>query len=84
MMTVAQITKVLPHLSTVELQRVERTIIVIYRKRKQGLIFDDAYGTFSEMDQAALVDEAFQELDRAEQQRKQTKRQRRACADPSP
>ena len=70
MSTVADITNVLPNLSTEELQQVERTLISIYRQRKSGIIFDDAYGVWTEEDQVAVADQAFQMLDQAEKKDK--------------
>lgn len=66
MSTVAEITSALSNLSTEELQEVERTLISIYRQRKSGIIFDDAYGVWTEEDQMAVADQAFQLFDRAE------------------
>jgi hypothetical protein len=76
MLSVSEITSALPGLSDQELRQVERALINLYRQRKPGLIFDDAYGTFTEEDQAALVDEAFAAMDRAEQ-RQEPKRKPR-------
>lgn len=70
MSTVAEITNVLPNLSTEELQQVERTLISIYRQRKSGIIFDDDYGVWTEEDQMAVADQAFRMLDKAEQKGK--------------
>ncbi len=68
--TVADITNVLPNLSTEELQQVERALICIYRQRKSGIIFDDEYGVWTEEDQMAVADQVFQMLDQAEQKDK--------------
>jgi hypothetical protein len=65
MSTVGDITKVLPNLSIEELQQVERALLSIYRQRKSGIVFDDAYGVWTEEDQTAVADQAFQMLDRA-------------------
>jgi hypothetical protein len=70
MSTVAEITNVLPKLSTEELQQVERALIGIYRQRNSGIIFDDAYGVWTEEDQTAVADQAFQMLDHAERKEK--------------
>ena len=70
MSTVADIKSALPKLSTEELQQVERALISIYRQRKSGIIFDDDYGVWTEEDQAAVADQAFQMLDKAEQKDK--------------
>ena len=66
MSTVAEITSALSNLSTEELHQVERTLISIYRQRKSGIIFDDAYGVWTEEDQMAVADQTFQMFDRAE------------------
>ncbi len=57
MSTVAEITNVLPNLSTGELQQVERALISIYRQRKTGILYDDAYGVWTEEDQMAVADQ---------------------------
>ena len=72
MNTAAAIIKKLPTLSFKELQQVERALIDIYRQRKQGIIFDDSYGVWTEADQAAVAAEMFKVLDQAE--RKQDER----------
>jgi len=70
MSTVAEITNVLTNLSTEELQQVERALISIYRQRKSGIIYDDAYGVWTEEDQVAVADEVFKMLDEAEEKDK--------------
>ena len=55
MSTVAEITSALQELTTEELQQIERALISIYRQRKTGIIFDDAYGVWTEEDQAAAA-----------------------------
>ena len=66
MSTVAEIASALSNLSIEELQQVERALISIYRQRHSGIIFDDAYGVWTEEDQMAAADQAFQMFDRAE------------------
>jgi hypothetical protein len=63
MSTVVEITEAIPKLTGPELREVERALIQTYRDRKSGLIFDDAYGTFTEEDLAVLQDEALQAID---------------------
>ena len=63
MSTVAEITAAIPSLTTSELREVERALIRTYRDRRTGIIFDDAYGTFTEEDLAVLQDEALQTID---------------------
>ena len=70
MSTVSEITSALPNLNTEELQQVERALISIYRQRKSGIIYDDEYGVWTEEDQMAVGDQAFQMLDKAEQKGK--------------
>ena len=70
MSTVAEITNTLPNLSTEELQQVERALISIYRQRKSGIIYDDAYGVWTEEDQMAAADEVFRMLEVEEQKNK--------------
>ena len=67
MSTVAEITNALSTLSTQELQLVERSLISIYRQRNTGIIYDDDYGVWTEADQAAVADRAFQMFDKAEE-----------------
>lgn len=66
MSTVADITNLLPKLTTEELQQVERALISIYRQRNTGIIFDDAYGVWTEEDQVSAAAQVFQLLDRDE------------------
>jgi hypothetical protein len=66
MSTVAEITNALSDLSTEELQKVERALISIYRQRKTGIIFDDAYGVWTEEDQVAVAGQAFALMEEAE------------------
>lgn len=66
MSTVAEIKAALPKLDNEELRQVEQTVRQLYRKRKAGIIFDDAYGVWTEADQASVADEVFQMFDREE------------------
>jgi len=66
MSTVAEITSALPTLSTEELQQVEGSLISIYRQRKSGIIYDDAYGVWTEEDKTAVADQVFAMLDEEE------------------
>lgn len=72
MSTVAEITNVLPELSTEELQKIERTLISIYRQRRTGIIYDDAYGVWTEEDQVAAAGQVFLMMD-AEEKKKAPK-----------
>jgi hypothetical protein len=71
MSTVAEITNALPELSTEELQTIERALISIYRQRRTGIIYDDAYGVWTEEDQASAAAGVFALMDAEEE--KQTK-----------
>ena len=66
MKTVAEIIKALPSLTTKELQAVERQLIEMYRQRKQGIIFDDAYGVLTEEEHIAAIGQTLATLDEAE------------------
>jgi len=66
MSTVAEIKAALPKLGNDELRQVEETLRQLYRERKAGIIFDDAYGLWTEADQASAVAEVFQLFDREE------------------
>ena len=63
MSTVAEITETIPKLTDPELREVDRALIQTYRDRKSGIIFDDAYGTFTEEDLVVLQDEALRVID---------------------
>jgi len=66
MSTVTEITSALGDLTTEELQQVERALISIYRQRKTGIIYDDAYGVWTEEDQSAAAAQAFALMEEAE------------------
>lgn len=61
--TLAEITRALPGLSNPELHAPERAIRETCRQRGVGVIFDDAYGTFTEPDLAAVCREALDVID---------------------
>ena len=63
MSMVAEITNVLPELSTSELQQIERALISIYRQRRNGIIYDDAYGVWTEAEQASAAAQVFALMD---------------------
>jgi hypothetical protein len=73
MSTVAEITNALPELSTSELQQIERALISIYRQRRDGIIYDDAYGTWTEENQASAAAQVFALMDAEEKKRNTTK-----------
>ena len=66
MSTVADIQAALPKLDNEELHAVERSLRQLYRERNAGIIFDDAYGIWTEADQTDAVAGVFQMLDRDE------------------
>jgi glutamine synthetase adenylyltransferase len=66
MSTVAEIKAALPNLANEELRQVEETLRQLYRERKAGIIFDDAYGLWTEADQTSAAAEVFQMLDHEE------------------
>ena len=66
MSTVAEIRAVLPKLDNDELREIEETLRQLYRERKAGIIFDDAYGLWTEADQASAAAEVFRSFDREE------------------
>ena len=73
MSTVAEIQAALPKLDNEELHQVEKTLRQLYRERKAGIIFDDAYGVWTEADQVSAAAEVFQMFDREEEHRDSTK-----------
>lgn len=66
MNSAAEIIQVLPTLTNEDLGKVERVLIQVYRDRKVGIVFDDAYGVLTEAHLAVIADDAFSELDRSE------------------
>jgi len=63
MSTVAEINQTIPQLTTEELRVIERRLLEEYRERKVGIIFDDAYGTFTEEDLRAVQEDALRIID---------------------
>ena len=72
MSTVAEIAETLPKLSDEDLRAVERALISIYRQRKTGIIFDDAYGVWTEEDQASASAQVFALMDAEEKASKKS------------
>jgi hypothetical protein len=64
--TVSEIQAALPNLGNEELRQVEETVRQLYRQRNAGIIFDDAYGLWTEADQASAAAEVFKMFDREE------------------
>ena len=66
MSTVTEIQAALPKLGNDELRQVEQSVRQLYRARNAGIIFDDAYGVWTEADQASAAAEVFEMFDRVE------------------
>jgi len=66
MSTVTEIQAALPKLGNDELRQVEQSVRQLYRARNAGIIFDDAYGVWTEADQASAAAEVFELFDRVE------------------
>jgi hypothetical protein len=67
MSTVVEISEALAGLNNEELRQVERALISIYRQRRTGIIFDDAYGVWTEEDQASAAAQVFALMDAEEE-----------------
>ncbi len=63
MSTLAEIEEALPKLTNEELMRVEALLHSMQRQRGVGIILDDAYGVWTEDDQASVAAEAWAVLD---------------------
>ena len=61
-------TLLFPHHHTPErlMRQVEETVRQLYRERNAGIIFDDAYGVWTEADQVSAAAEVFKIFDREE------------------
>ena len=66
MSTVSEIQAALPKLTASELHEVEGLVREQYRARKIGILYDDAYGVWTEEDQASAAAEVFAQLDQEE------------------
>ena len=73
MSTVAEIADALPKLNDEELRQIERALISIYRQRHTGIIYDDAYGVWTEEDQMSVADEAFLLMEAEEKKQKKAR-----------
>ncbi|MBU6400068.1 MAG: hypothetical protein KGS61_07100 [Verrucomicrobia bacterium] len=69
MSAVSEIQAVLPRLTAEELQAVDAALRQQFRARKLGILYDDAYGLWTEEDQASAAAAAFALLDREEKRR---------------
>jgi hypothetical protein len=66
MTTIKEIEVSLSGLSTDELHSLERLIHDLYPARNEPIIYDDAYGLWTEYGQRSAVSEVFELLDRQE------------------
>ncbi len=69
MSTVSEIRAALTGLTTEELGAVDAALREQFRARKVGILYDDAYGVWTEADQASAAAEAFALMDREEARR---------------
>jgi hypothetical protein len=63
--TVSEIRTALPRLTAEELRAVDAALREQFRARKIGILYDDAYGLWTEEDQASAAAEAFALMDQA-------------------
>ena len=63
MSTVSEIRTALPRLTIEELRVVDAALREQFRARKIGILYDDAYGLWTEEDQASVAAEAFALMD---------------------
>lgn len=73
MSTVAEIKSALSNLNNEQLREVEQAVRQLYRARNDGIIFDDAYGIWTEQDQTSVAAEAFRLMDQEEARNEQDK-----------
>lgn len=64
----SEIRAALPQLSIEELQTVDAALREQFRARQIGILYDDAYGVWTEEDQASAAVEVFALMDREESQ----------------
>ena len=69
MSTVSEIEEALPKLSPEELTKVEAAIRRVQRERGVGIIYDDAYGIWTDEDQASVAAEAWRVLEEPPEKR---------------
>jgi hypothetical protein len=67
MSTVSEIQAALPRLNEEELRAVDAALRRQFRERKLGILYDDAYGVWTEEDQASAAAEVFGMMDRGEE-----------------
>lgn len=66
MSAITEIRAALPTLSPHDLQILDAALRAEFRQRKIGILYDDAYGVWTEEDQASAAAEAFAILDQEE------------------
>ena len=66
MSTVTEIQAALPTLTTEELQTVDAALREQFRARKLGILYDDAYGQWTEQDQLSVAAEVLALMDEEE------------------
>ena len=71
MSTVLEIEAALPKLTAEELRRVEQAVHEQYRRRNDGIIYDDSHGVVTEADLINSAEAAFLVYDKEEQERAQ-------------
>ena len=73
MSTATEIKSALPNLSNQELREIEQAVRNLYRTRNVGIIYDDAYGVWTEDDQTGAAAQAFLLMDAEEARHEQNK-----------
>ena len=66
MTTLEDITRMLPKLTTDELQFIEHAIHKLYRIRGENILYDDEYGIWTQQDQNNAALRIFELIDNAE------------------
>jgi hypothetical protein len=69
MSSVSEIQAALPRLTTEELRLLDAALREQFRARKVGILYDDAYGVWTEEDQASAAAQAFGLMDQEEKRR---------------
>lgn len=72
MSTVAEIRAALSQLTNHDLQELDAAVRQQFRMRKIGILYDDAYGIWTEEDQASAGAEVFALMEQEEQEREQS------------
>jgi hypothetical protein len=69
MSSVSEIQAALPRLTTEELRVLDAALREQFRARKVGILYDDAYGVWTEEDQASAAAEALALMDQENKRR---------------